>query len=100
MKAQKSNAKKERLTCPSCKGDIYDSNLRKTLGRKLWLWGTMKILERDDLKHGGFQWACDDCFYSGRALVGNPETQLYCDFDAYLAYVDIEKICEKCHEEY
>ena len=37
---------------------------------------------------------------SGKALTGNPETQLYCDFDPYLAYVDQDKVCEKCQEDY
>ena len=92
--------KKERLTCPSCKGYIYDSNLTRTLDRKVWLWGTIRILEREDLKHGRFQWACDDCLSSEKALIGNPEAQLYCDFDPYLAYVDQDKVCEKCRDDY
>lgn len=96
---QKTN-RKEKLTCPGCNGDVYDSNLRQTLGRKIWLWGTMTSVGRDDLKHGTFQWACDDCLNSGRALIGNPGAQLYCDFDPYLAYVDEEKVCETCDAQY
>jgi phage terminase large subunit GpA-like protein len=99
MKKRKAK-RKVQLTCPSCKGDVYDSNLRHTLGRRICLWGTIRGLEREDLIHGSFQWACDDCLNSGRALIGNPAAPLYCDFDPYLAYVDVNKICEKCGEEY
>ncbi len=96
----KAKVKKEQLTCSCCKGEIYDSNLSRTLGRKVWLWGTMKILERVDLKKGRFQWACDECLNSGKALIGKPESQLYCDFDPYLVYIDMEKVCEKCDQDY
>lgn len=88
------------MTCPGCKADVNESNLKKTLGRKVWLWGTVSILKKEDLIHGSFQWACDACLDSGKALIGNPEAQLYCDFDPYLAYIDIDKTCEKCHEMY
>lgn len=98
MKKEKS--KKKHLTCQSCKGDVYDSGLTKTLGRSVWLWGATKNLEREDLKQGKFKWACDDCLNSGKALLGNPEAQLYCDFDPYLAYFDLDKVCEKCHKDY
>lgn len=92
--------KKEKLTCPVCRGDIYDSNLKKTLGRKVELWGNVTILDRSDLKHGRYQWACDDCLISGSALIGNPEAQLYLDSPPYLAYFDLRNVCEKCNEEY
>jgi len=42
MNKQKASIKKEKLICPGCKGDFYDSSLTKTLGRKVWLWGTIK----------------------------------------------------------
>ena len=60
----------------------------------------MTKLERDVLRDGTFQWACDDCIHSGIAINGDPGAQLYCDFDPYLAYFDILKGCEKCHEDY
>ena len=100
MKKSKANKAKEKLSCPCCKSDVYDSNLRNTLGRVVWLWGTMTKLERDVLRDGTFQWACDDCIHSGIAINGDPGAQLYCDFDPYLAYFDILKGCEKCHEDY
>ena len=93
-------SKKEKLICPVCKGDIYDSNLKKTIGRKVELWGKVSILERSDLKHGRYQWACDDCLTSGKALIATPERQLYLDSPPYLAYFDLRKVCKKCNEEY
>ena len=92
--------KKEKLACPLCNGSIYDSNLKKTIGRKIELWGKVVILDRSELAHGGYQWACDDCLTSGAALIGNPEAQLYLDSPPYLAYFDVRKECEKCKEEY
>jgi len=96
----KQKIKKEKLTCPGCKGEIYDSNLKKTIGRKVDLWGKVTILERSDLNHGRYQWACDDCLTSGTAIIANPEAQVYLDSPPYLAYVDELKVCDKCKEEY
>jgi hypothetical protein len=96
----KQKIKKEKLICPVCKGEIYDSNLKKTIGRKVELWGKVMVLDRSDLQQGGYQWACDDCLTSGAASIANPEAQLYLDSPPYLAYFDVSKVCEKCNEEY
>ena len=45
-------------------------------------------------------WACDNCLGSGRAISGTPKKQLYCDFDPYLAYFDLNKTCENCSKEF
>jgi len=95
-----SHTKKENLICSCCKERVYDSNLTKTLGRRVWLWGTMTTLQRNILKNGRFQWACDNCLNAKKALIAQPEAQLYCDFDPYLAYFDIDKTCETCNTPY
>lgn len=86
------------LTCPGCKKDVPDTRLHRTLGRKVWFWGTIKTLDREDLVQKRVHWACDTCLHSGKALIGHPEAQLYCDFEPYLAYVSYEKECETCHQ--
>lgn len=91
---------KEKPICPCCRGQIYSSGLTKTIGRRVWLWGTIKKLDHKDLMRGRYQWACDDCLNHGRALEGNPEAQLYCDFDPYLAFFDLTNVCLKCNREY
>jgi hypothetical protein len=91
--------KKEKLVCPCCKAATYDSALKETLGRKVWLWGTNTIVDRQFLAHNR-NWACDACLSSKKALTGNPEAQVYCDFDPFLVYVDEERLCEKCGKNY
>ena len=43
-------------------------------------------------------WACDACLKSGKAIVGAPEKQLFCDFPPHFAYFDREKVCRVCRE--
>jgi hypothetical protein len=74
--------------------------LRRTLGREIWIWGITHKLEVDDLAQRTYQWACDACLDSGRATEGDPQKQLYCDFDPWLAYFDSEKTCENCGSDY
>jgi hypothetical protein len=98
MKKKKSD--KTHLVCQCCKAEAYTSNLRKTIGRKVWLWGVTKELDEDDLKNGKYQWACDTCIDKGKALIAHPSVQQYCDFDPYLAYYDLKKLCGKCGKYY
>jgi hypothetical protein len=43
-------------------------------------------------------WACDACIGAGKAIIGLPEKQLFCDFPPHFAYFDREKICRVCKE--
>ena len=43
-----------------------------------------------------FHWACDKCIKEGKALLGNPSSQKYCDCWPYYAYFDETKTCLDC----
>lgn len=47
---------------------------------------------------GDLQWACDRCIHAGRALLGKPAVQTWCDFNPYFAFLDVELRCEDCGE--
>lgn len=43
------------------------------------------------------QWACTDCFSTGRALRATPARQAYCDYPPYLAFYDVTNSrCTDC----
>lgn len=44
------------------------------------------------------QWACDRCIHAGRALLGHPAVQTWCDFNPYFAFIDVKVPCEDCGE--
>ncbi|QHL86837.1 hypothetical protein GU926_05045 [Nibribacter ruber] len=92
--------KENKLKCLCCDATVYQSDLRRTLGREVWIWGVTRKLEFADLVHGQYQFACDSCLESGRAIIGTPQRQLYCDFDPYLAFFDLNKTCENCAKDY
>ncbi|MCU0391286.1 MAG: zinc-ribbon domain-containing protein [Thermoflexibacter sp.] len=96
--------KKNKLKCPCCKGEVYSSAAQQTLklSPQVWFWIdkyelVLENLQRDE---DTFQWACDDCLNSQKAIIANPEIQTYCDYPPYLAYFDIEKKCTVCGENY
>ena len=45
-----------------------------------------------------FQWACDGCLRSGKAIIAHPEKQTFCSRPPFLAYFDSEKICNTCKQ--
>ena len=94
------NKRVKKLKCLCCNATVYQSDFTKTIGREIWVWGVIRKLEFADLVHGQYQFACDSCLESGRAICGTPQKQLYCDFDPYLAFFDINKTCENCAKEY
>jgi hypothetical protein len=69
------------------------------LARKKSIWwapGEDEILEN----LSKFQWACDSCLQSKRAIPANPAKQLFCDYPPYLSYFDKERTCETCGESF
>lgn len=52
------------------------------------------------LKQGHFEWACDHCLETGRAIEGKVAEQTFCDNPPYLAYLDKKKNCETCSKNY
>lgn len=73
----------------------------------------MKKLDRDQYKHykelkidtyssfiqSNFDWACDDCLNSKKAIQAIPELQNYC-WNPHYAYFDSTFICNKCKSEF
>ena len=43
-------------------------------------------------------WACDACLEAGKAIIGVPGKQLFCDVPPHFAYFDREKVCRVCKE--
>lgn len=46
-----------------------------------------------------FEWACDECLHSGKAIPANPEAQENA-CEKKLSYSDEVKICQKCGSEF
>lgn len=106
-------SKKTHLTCPCCHEKVTEKQLTKTLslfpfnGVAITAHlpqerGFIEMLSRTSL----YTWACDDCFASGKALLGNPDKQYYtfrspvdCGFP-YLVYTDKRLTCETCQEHF
>ncbi|MEI6949841.1 zinc-ribbon domain containing protein [Paraflavisolibacter sp. H34] len=88
------------VTCPCCLAPVYKRDLDRTLGRKVSTWGMIRKIEFGDLAIGEYQWACDGCLQSGRAIIADPDKQRYCDFDPCLAYFDIRQVCPDCGEDF
>jgi hypothetical protein len=47
-----------------------------------------------------FQWACDECLDSGKALPGDWKIQKWADHNPFLVYYDIHKKCKTCGKDF
>lgn len=52
------------------------------------------------IKTNHFQWACDHCIDNNIAIEAKIEKQTFCNNPPYLAYVDIDKICQTCDSKF
>lgn len=94
---------KKHLECPCCKREISPAFL-KNLFKQIeslearhsiwWAENADKIIK----EISKFQWACDSCLQSGKAVIAHPEKQTFCDHPPFLAYFDSSKICSTCKE--
>ncbi|MEZ4777646.1 MAG: zinc-ribbon domain containing protein [Bacteroidia bacterium] len=100
------------LTCPCCHGKVKEKQLTKMLSLFPFNGLTLPTgLPRskglmETLSRNPSIWACDDCFASGKALLGNPDKQYYTfqspwDFGfPYLMYINKSLTCETCREHF
>lgn len=94
---------KKYLKCPCCGGQISPIFLRilfkqiESLEREhaIW-WATDAIQIIQTISK--FQWACDNCLQSHKAIIAHSEKQTFCDYPPFLAYFDREKICSTCQQ--
>ncbi len=91
------------LQCPCCSGKVSPTSL-KTLDKQIgslensgaiwWAPNAKTILQ--NIKK--FQWACDTCLNSGKAILAHPDKQTFCDHAPFLAYFDHSKLCSTCNQ--
>jgi hypothetical protein len=92
----------DKLRCPCCGKwrDVADTNLLRA--ENDWLATGAFDVRRPPgwsvkaARAGKLQWACRHCIKAGRALVGRPALQTWCDFDPYFAFIDTQIQCEDC----
>lgn len=104
------SSKKEQPGCPCCgqprhvsECRIFFDQLRASARRYSGTPGISKaeISDRYYAHHpndGSSYWACDACLETGKAIIGVPEKQLFCDCPPHFAYFDREKVCRVCKE--
>lgn len=94
---------KKYLKCPCCLSQISPSHLNilfkqvESLESKHAIWWARdadKILQNIDR----FQWGCDTCLHSRKAIIATPEKQTFCDTPPYLVYFDKELTCSTCNK--
>ncbi len=105
-KKKKKNKPAEKvLKCICCKNEVYGSEVEEMKKIKIPYGANYTIKVDNDflktyknsiLNDKNFQWACDSCLASKRAIKGNPANQTYCDYSPYLAYFDRDFECESC----
>lgn len=94
-------AKPEKATCPCCGKERGREQLRKILGRKYKTWGGTSVIEDIGWLSSWLRnWACDVCLKEGKAAMGNPDVQRYCDYTPYFMYVDRPKQCRSCGKDF
>lgn len=94
----------KKIHCPCCQEEVGVEDekhlLHQTLGRMVDSWGGLLPIKREYLERGIYQWACDNCLATGKAIKADWKEQVYCDHNPYLAYFDIQKECSDCHNSY
>ena len=93
-------------TCPSCNSAKYKTELEQvmyamtTVERKAY--PNIKTNKEDTYSSfidADFDWACDTCLTSKKAILGNPSAQLYC-WNPHYAYFDTIIECQKCQKDF
>jgi len=98
----KRRKRKQRPVCPSCKIGQHTAELTTVVGMFQAnhnthfpnLTSENKITDQSFLD-ADFEWACDVCLESGKAVIAIPEKQVTSGFP-HLAYVDTEYKCITC----
>lgn len=89
-------AEPAKAVCPCCGKERGEAQLRKILGRKYVAWNGTSVIEIGWLSSWLRNWACDVCVKEGKASMGNPDAQRYCDYTPYFMYVDRPATCRSC----
>lgn len=102
--------KRMKVICPCCKAQIENRGLEQvstlfpfdgfmSLGNQNYLKSFLEVVGRG---YNHYQWACDICIKSKKAILANPQKQHYTfnhpmdTANPYLAYYDKEFTCETC----
>jgi hypothetical protein len=85
-----SSKKEEKFYCLGCAKERGLSQLKRILVNPLLVNGI------GWLRANPGKWACDICLRNGRALIANPQKQVFGLGSPYLAYVDRECKCSAC----
>jgi hypothetical protein len=94
--------KKKYAICPSCRTEKHRTEMKTSLA-------LLEKMEKTRFKHykelgldpynsfidSSFEWACDACLGSGKAILANPGLQNYC-WDPHIAYFDATHVCRSC----
>lgn len=81
--------KKAYPKCPSCKIPRHPTEMKEALTEN------EKIDASSDFMDGSFDWACDLCLSSKKAIKANPGLQNYC-WSPHYAYFNSHLICRNC----
>jgi len=99
--------KKKYAKCPCCNKEKHRTEMKMVIAQKEQLdrasYGKY-YKELDIDTYGGFidsnfDWACDACLESKKAVKANPNTQNYCWYP-YYAYFDLSINCKTCKSEF
>ncbi len=113
MQRTTSNLLKMKYKCSCCQKHVEEKNIKKTasilpfdglpkMEGQTPLQGFLAVIKNHNL----YQWACDDCHQSKKAILGNPRKQFYTfknPWDSatpYLAYFDKNFTCKTCGEDF
>lgn len=88
------------LVCPCCGQVVTKEQASRTLAVQIIAGNYLHRVSEQDLLPKYYQWACDSCLESGRAILGDTEQQKWDHQGPYLAYYDIKKKCKACKKEF
>lgn len=100
------NKKEKKIArCPACNNqkhrtemDIAISKMKKLDKVQYKHYTELKIDTYASFINSDFEWACDACLNSRKAIVSNPNLQSYC-WHPHYAYHDSKFICRTCKTE-
>lgn len=85
------------VKCPVCGSKQALEAILQVVPRLARPWDERDRLE-EAFRHGSIPWACEDCLRAGRAIMANPAVQVFCLHAPYLAYYDVQGVCEDCKQ--
>lgn len=89
-----------KIECPCCKQLVDKKQVTKVLELPINYWITDDELSFEMLNEYTFQWACDACIISEKAILAQPISQTNCDTPPYLAFFDKTLYCKQCKQDF